>query len=102
MEIDPVTNSNFPREGDEDWDDFEAQGYRAGDHLLSNIPNPRAINAPLQAQQEEAMKSEPPTHLQAENKRDVSAHEQNTTKDAIALRLLTSENDDLKKVIVEM
>ena len=33
--------NDFPREGDADWDEFYDQGYRYGDHLLFNIPNPR-------------------------------------------------------------
>ncbi len=33
--------NNFPQEDDSDWEDFYDQGYRPGDHLLSNIPNPR-------------------------------------------------------------
>ena len=33
--------NDFPREGDADWEEFYDQGYRYGDHLLFNIPNPR-------------------------------------------------------------
>ena len=33
--------TDFPREGDPDWDEFYDEGYRPGDHLLFNIPNPR-------------------------------------------------------------
>ena len=33
--------TDFPREGDSDWDEFYDLGYRPGDHLLSNIPNPK-------------------------------------------------------------
>ena len=33
--------NDFPREGDADWEEFYDQGYRPGDHLLSNIPNPK-------------------------------------------------------------
>ena len=33
--------NDFPQEDDSDWEEFEAEGYRPGDHLLFNIPNPR-------------------------------------------------------------
>jgi len=33
--------TDFPREGDSDWDEFYDQGYRPGDRLLFNIPNPK-------------------------------------------------------------
>ena len=33
--------TDFPHEDDSDWEEFYNQGYRPGDHLLSNIPNPK-------------------------------------------------------------
>ena len=33
--------TDFPHEDDSDWEEFYDQGYRPGDHLLFNIPNPK-------------------------------------------------------------